>query len=69
MQRAGNRVRVTLQLIDAKRDEQLWAMSYDRESVDLPYIESDIAKNIADQLGAKFSLAERTAIEEDRGHP
>jgi len=69
VQRAGNRVRVTLQLIDAKRDEQLWAMSYDRELVDLPYIESDIAKNIADQLGAKFSLAERTAIEEDRGHP
>jgi len=68
-QRAGNRVRVTVQLIDAKTDTQLWAERYDREITDAIAIESEIAKSIADQLGAGLSPAEQAAIEEYRDHP
>ena len=68
-QRAGNRVRVTVQLIDAKTDTQLLAERYDREITDAIAIESEIAKSIADQLGARLSPAEQAAIEEYRDHP
>jgi len=68
-QRAGNRVRVTVQLIDAKTDTQISAERYDREITDAIAIESEIAKSIADQLGARLSPAEQAAIEEYHDHP
>src|SRR5438132_11203815 len=45
VQRAGNRVRVTAQLIDAKTDTHLWVESYDRPLDDVFAIQSDIAKS------------------------
>ena len=63
VQRAGNRVRVTAQLIDAKTDMHLWAERYDRDLADVFAIQSEIAKTIADQLQAKISPSEKTAIE------
>jgi TolB-like protein/Flp pilus assembly protein TadD/tRNA A-37 threonylcarbamoyl transferase component Bud32 len=63
VQRAGNRVRVSAQLIDAKSDTHSWANSYDRPLDDVFAIQSDIAKVIAAQLQAKLSLAEKAAIE------
>src|SRR5262245_47002390 len=62
VQRAGNRVRVSAQLIDAKTDTHLWAESYDRPVNDVFGIQSDIAKAIAAQLKAKLSSAEKSAI-------
>src|SRR6266581_2771521 len=62
VQRAGNRVRVTAQLIDAKTDTHLWVESYDRPLDDVFAIQSDIAKAIAGQLQAKLSPAEKAAI-------
>ncbi len=64
VQRVGNRVRVTAQLIDAKTDTHLWVESYDRPLDDVFAIQSDIAKSIAAQLKAKLSPAEKTAIEQ-----
>src|SRR6266487_122658 len=64
VQRAGNRVRVTAQLIDAKTDTHLWVEGYDRPLDDVFAIQSDIAKAIAGQLQAKLSPAEKTAIEQ-----
>jgi serine/threonine protein kinase/Flp pilus assembly protein TadD len=64
VQRSGNRVRVNAQLIDARNDAQLWAQTYDRDLDDVFAIQSEIAKAIADQLQAKLSPAERSAIEE-----
>ncbi|HEU5247532.1 MAG TPA: protein kinase, partial [Candidatus Udaeobacter sp.] len=64
VQRAGNRVRVTAQVIDAKTDTHLWVNSYDRPLDDVFAIQSDIAKAIAAQLQAKLSSAEKTAIEQ-----
>ena len=63
VQRAANRVRVNAQLIDARTDAHLWAQTYDRDLADVFAIQSEIAKAIADQLQAKLSPPEKTAIE------
>ena len=64
VQRAGNRVRVNAQLIDARNDSHLWAQTYDRDVADVFAIQSEIAKAIADQLQAKLSPNEKKAIEQ-----
>ena len=58
VQRAGNRVRVNAQLVDARTDAHLWAQTYDRDLADVFAIQSEIAKAIADQLQAKLSPSE-----------
>jgi len=62
VQRAGNRVRVTAQLIDARTDTHLWGERYDRPLDDVFAIQSDIAKAIAGQLQAKLSPSQSTAL-------
>jgi serine/threonine protein kinase len=64
VQRWGNRVRVNAQLIDVRNDAQLWAQTYDRDLDDVFAIQSGIARAIADQLQAKLSSAEKSAIEQ-----
>ena len=64
VQRAGNRVRVSAQLVDARNDVHLWAEHYDRPLDDVFAIQSEIAKAIADQLRAKLSPSEHAAIEQ-----
>jgi TolB-like protein len=64
VQRAGNRVRVSAQLIDTRNDAHLWAEHYDRPLDDIFAIQSEIAREIADQLQAKLSPSERKAIEQ-----
>jgi TolB-like protein/class 3 adenylate cyclase/Tfp pilus assembly protein PilF len=63
VQRAGNRVRVNAQLVDARNDAHLWAQTYDRDLADVFAIQSEIAKAIADQLQAKLSPSEKKAID------
>ena len=63
VQRSGNRVRVNAQLIDARNDAHLWGQTYDRDLADVFVIQSEIAKTIADQLQAKLSPSEKSAIE------
>ena len=63
VQRAGNKVRVNAQLIDARSDAHLWAQTFDRDLADVFAIQSEIAKAIADQLRAKISPSEKAAIE------
>jgi TolB-like protein/class 3 adenylate cyclase/Tfp pilus assembly protein PilF len=62
VRKAGNRVRVHVQLIDAESDAHLWAERYDRELIDIFAVESDIAAKIAEALQARLSGAERRAI-------
>jgi adenylate cyclase len=64
VQRAANKVRVIAQLIDARNDVHLWAQTYDRDLADVFAIQSEIAKGIADQLQAKLSPAEKSAIDQ-----
>jgi serine/threonine-protein kinase len=63
VQRAGGKVRVNAQLIDAHSNARLWAKSYDRDLADVFAIQSEIAKAIASQLRAKLSPAEKAEIE------
>src|SRR5881409_3001113 len=63
VQRAGNRVRVNAQLVDARTDRHLWGQTYDRDLADVFAIQSEIAKTIADQLQAKLSPREENAIQ------
>jgi TolB-like protein len=64
VQRAGNRVRVNAQLVDARTDKHLWAETYDRDLADMFAIQSEIAKAIAVQLKAKLSPQEKARVEE-----
>ena len=63
VQRAGNRVRVNAQLVDARTDRHLWAQTYDRDLADVFAIQSEIAKTIVEQLQAELSPSEKSAIE------
>jgi TolB-like protein/class 3 adenylate cyclase/Tfp pilus assembly protein PilF len=63
VQRAGGKVRVNAQLIDARTDAHLWAENYDRPLDDIFAIQSEIAKTIAQHLQAKLSPSEEAAIE------
>jgi adenylate cyclase len=62
VRKAGDQVRVHVQLIDAENDVHVWAERYDRHLVDIFAVESDIAENIANALKAKLTCAERRAI-------
>ena len=64
VQRTGGRVHVNAQLIDARNDAHVWAEHYDRDVSDIFSIQSEIAEQIADQLRAKLSGAEKAAIAE-----
>ncbi|MDQ6913186.1 MAG: adenylate/guanylate cyclase domain-containing protein [Verrucomicrobiota bacterium] len=62
VRKAGDNVRVHVQLIDAENDTHLWAERYDRRLDDIFAVETDIATHIADALQAELSGAERRAI-------
>src|SRR5438876_2036468 len=64
VQRAGSRVRVSAQLIDARSDTHLWAEHYDRDIADVFAIESELAGKIVAKLQAKISPSEKAAIEQ-----
>ncbi len=62
VRRAGDRVRIVAQLIDAETDRHLWAETYDRQLTDIFAIQTDVALQIASALEAELSPAERTRI-------
>jgi serine/threonine-protein kinase len=63
VRRAGDRVRIVAQLIDAEADQHLWAETYDRQLTDIFAIQSDVALQIASALEAELSPIERTRIQ------
>src|SRR6267143_1323148 len=63
VRRAGNRVRINVQLIDATTDEHLWANDYDRDLTDVFAIQTDLAQKITEALQAKLSPVEKSRIE------
>jgi TolB-like protein/Tfp pilus assembly protein PilF len=62
VQKANDKVRVNVQLINAMNDAHLWAEIYDRKLTDIFATESDIAKTIAETLQAKLTGSEKTAM-------
>lgn len=59
---AGERVRITAQLIDAETGAHLWSESYDRNLEDIFAIQSDIAFSVTDAMKVQFSLSEQQAV-------
>jgi TolB-like protein len=55
--REGDRARITVQLIDGKRDEHLWAESYDRTIRDVLSVQSEVAAAIARRVTATIATA------------
>jgi TolB-like protein/Tfp pilus assembly protein PilF len=62
VQKAGDKVRVNVQLINARADSHLWAKTYDRDLADVFAIQSEVAQEIADSLQAKLSSAEANTL-------
>ncbi len=62
VRRAGDRVRIVAQLVDAGTDENLWAETYDRQLTDIFAIQMEVALHIAAALKAELSPDERARI-------
>jgi len=62
VQKSGDAVRVTVQLIRAFSDSHLWAETYDRKLIDTFGVESDVVQKIASSLEAKLTGLEQRAI-------
>lgn len=63
VQRFGETVRITAQLIDAETDAHVWAETYDRPRADLLAIQSDVAQKIATALRAELTQQEKSLID------
>jgi TolB-like protein len=59
VERLGNRVHINAQLIYAPKDMHLWAESYDRDLKDLTSLQSDLAQDIARQVGLTTAAVSR----------
>jgi serine/threonine-protein kinase len=62
VRRAGNRLRIVAQLIDASNDEHLWAETFDRDMTDVFAIQSEVSERIATALKARLAPDERKRI-------
>ena len=62
VQKSGDGVRISVRLIKATNDSQLWADTFDRKLTDIFSVETDVAKAIADQLQAKLTGREEQAL-------
>ncbi len=63
IQKIGNNVRITVQLIDAKTDTHLWSQIYDRSLSDIFFIQSEVAQNIARALKVTLTFKETSLIQ------
>jgi eukaryotic-like serine/threonine-protein kinase len=62
VERAGDRVRITAQLIDAANDKHLWAESYDRDLRDVLSLQDQVALQIADQVQVQLTPQEQKQL-------
>ena len=60
--RSENRVRITAQLIDARTDQHLWAEEYERDFRDILNLQSEVAQEIARQVGVNLTVVERANL-------
>src|SRR5512143_2755646 len=64
--RAGDRVRITAQLVHAASDRRLWARSYERDLKDVLTLQSEVARAIADEVQVKLTPQERARLSRTR---
>lgn len=62
VQRAGDRLRVVAQLVDAEDDKQLWAQTYDGNLSDVLGLENQVSSAVADQIRVKLTSSEQSQL-------
>jgi TolB-like protein/Tfp pilus assembly protein PilF len=67
--RAGNRVRVTAQLVEAATDRQLWAETYERDLRDVLGLQDVIARAIANEVQNRLSSSQPSPVASSRARP
>jgi tetratricopeptide (TPR) repeat protein len=60
--RSGDQVRITAQLIQAENDRHLWADSYDRDVKDALGLQSEVARDIAEQVRVQLTQGEKAHL-------
>jgi adenylate cyclase len=68
IRRAGNRVRITAQLIDATNGAHLWADRYDRDLTDIFAVQDDVTQRIVEALKITLSPAEKERLADSETH-
>ena len=63
VRKAGNKIRVTAQLIDAATEDHMWSDNYDRQLDDVFLIQSEIAKNVSEALMTRLIPEEKKSVE------
>jgi eukaryotic-like serine/threonine-protein kinase len=66
VERSGNRVRITAQLIDAATDTDLWAESFERNLRDILSLEDEVARDIAYRIKIRLTPAEQSRLSSSR---
>ncbi len=64
--RAGERVRITAQLIHAAKDQHIWAKSYERDLRDVLALQNEVARAIADEVQIKLTPQQRAHFSRER---
>jgi len=62
LQRSGDRIKITAQLVQGRTDKHLWAESYERDMRDILALESDLARTIAREIRAKVTGPEQARM-------
>ena len=62
VQRSGNRVRITAQLVDATTGYQIWAERYDREVTDIFTVQDDVTRQIIRAMAVKLTESEQARL-------
>jgi tetratricopeptide (TPR) repeat protein len=60
--RAGNRVRISAELIEASTDQHVWAETYDRDLGDVLKLQSEVAQAVAQQIQAQLTPAQQAQL-------
>lgn len=60
--RSGDKVRITIQLIDARGDRHLWSKSFERTSGDVLALQDELASTIANEIHVQLTPAEKTRL-------
>src|SRR5713101_6619875 len=64
--RAGKRVRINVQLLEARSDRHLWAKAYDRDTSEIMSLQQDVADSIAHEIQAKLTPQENLRQAQNR---
>jgi adenylate cyclase len=62
VRKAGNRIRVTVQVVNSSTEGHLWSQNYDRNLDDVFVVQSDIAQKVADSVKVKLLATERANL-------